>query len=751
MKTSISAYRKILWEVIFTIALLGSYTNAFSQVGETVVELVTKSVPIGRGTPPVIDGKLDEAEWEQATLINDFYQIIPFEYSDPSEPTEIRVYYGDDALYIGARMHDSQPDAINANVLRQGAMIWGDDFISVNLHPFNDKRTGYRFQLNPNGIRMESLFYETTGNDWNWNGIWHGTTSRDKGGWTAEIEIPFKTLSFDPQSDTWGINFQRDIGRDDERIGWVSRDSIQNPSVAGEITGLENLQVGKGLDIAPSIALKQNKNYDVPIQKSSMEPSLDLFYKITPALNAALTLNTDFSATEVDDRQVELTRFSLFFPEKRTFFLRDSDMFRFARIGGRVRGGLTGTSTISPSNLENGRPYFSRRIGLSANGQPVDLDIGTKLSGRIGRWNVGTLAIRQEQYGDMAASDIFVTRIATNVLEESSVGVIATSGDPRSNLDNSLVGFDFLYNNTRLANNRSLQSEVWYQQSDTEGVDEDQRAYGLRLSAPNRLGWRGGVGVKQIEDNFFPALGYVSRSGVRDHTLDAGYGLRVSHPFFRTLYFGMDAERINLIKGDLQTQVLTFRVLEFESNTRDHGHLRIHETKEALIEPYMIWAQGVNKVIIPIGTYSFNEAEIRFQSGQVRKLWGTIGYRSGGFYGGHRQQETAGIGWRPSSHFQLTLDYTVNDVELPYGDFSTELLQLRSDIIFSSTMSWSTLLQYDNLTETLGINTRLHWVPKAGQEGIIVLNHNLQDTELNNRFKSTLADLAVKFNYTFRF
>ena len=751
MKTPISAYRKILWQVIFTISLLGSYTHAFSQVGETVVELSTKSVPIGRGTPPVIDGKLDEAEWVQATLINDFHQIIPFEYSDPSEPTEIRVYYGDDALYIGARMHDSQSDAINANVLRQGAMIWGDDFISVNLHPFNDKRTGYRFQLNPNGIRMESLFYETTGNDWNWNGIWYGTTSRDTEGWTAEIEIPFKTLSFDPQSDTWGINFQRDIGRDDERIGWVSRDSIQNPSVAGEITGLENLQVGKGLDIVPSIALKQSKNYDVPIQKSSMEPSLDLFYKITPALNAAFTLNTDFSATEVDDRQVELTRFSLFFPEKRTFFLRDSDMFRFARIGGRVRGGLTGTSTISPSNLENGRPYFSRRIGLSSNGQPVDLDIGTKLSGRIGRWNVGTLAIRQEQYGDMAASDIFVTRIATNVLEESSVGVIATSGDPRSNLDNSLVGFDFLYNNTRLANNRSLQSEVWYQQSDTEGVDEDQRAYGLRLSAPNRLGWRGGVGVKQIEDNFFPALGYVSRSGVRDHTLDAGYGLRVSHPFFRTLYFGMDAERINLIKGDLQTQVLTFRVLEFESNTRDHGHFRIHETKEALIEPYMIWEKGVNKVIIPIGTYSFNEAEIRFQSGQVRKFWGTIGYRSGGFYDGHRQQETAGIGWRPSSHFQLTLDYTVNDVELPYGDFNTELIQLRSDIIFSSTMSWSTLLQYDNLTETLGINTRLHWIPKAGQEGMIVLNHNLQDTELNNRFKSTLADLAVKFNYTFRF
>ena len=739
------------WRTIFAVFLLGLCRLAVGQGNNIALELETKSVSIEWGDAPVIDGQLNEADWRQAEKIDNFHQIVPFEYAEPSEPTEIRIYYGDDALYIGARMHDSAAEEINANVLRQGATIWGDDFISVNLHPFNDKRTGYRFQINPNGIRMEMLFYETTGADWNWNGIWHGATSRDEEGWTAEIEIPFKTLSFDPQNDTWGINFQRDIGREDERIGWVSRDSIQNPSIAGEIIGFEELQVGRGLDVVPSITLKQNKDYSPSIKDSSTEPSLDLFYKITPALNAALTLNTDFSATEVDDRQVELTRFSLFFPEKRTFFLRDSDMFRYARIGGTVRGGLTGTSTISASNLENGRPYFSRRIGLSSTGQPVDLSAGTKLSGRVGRWNVGALAIRQEEYGDINASDIFVTRVSTNVLAESSVGIIATSGDPRSNLNNSLVGFDYLYNNTRLANNRSLQGEAWYQESDTEGITEDQRAYGLRLTAPNRLGWRGGIGVKQIEENFFPALGYVSRSGIRDHTLEAGYGLRVSHPFFRTLYFGMDTEKINLIKGDLQTQVLTLRALEFESHTRDIGYLRIHKTEEALIKPYMIWEHGTDKSIIPIGTYSFNEAEIRFQSGPARKIWGTIGYRAGEFYGGNRQRKTAGVGWRPSNHFQVNLDYTVDDVKLPYGNFETELLQLRSDVIFSATMSWSTLLQYDNVTDTVGINTRLHWIPKAGQEGIIVLNHNLQDLELNNRFKSTLADLAIKFNYTFRF
>jgi len=718
---------------------------------ETVVEIGTKSATIGRGDAPVIDGQLDEADWERATLIDDFHQYMPFEYTDASQPTEIRIYYGDDALYIGVRMHDSTAEEINANVLRQGAMIWGDDFISVNLHPFNDKRTGYRFLMNPNAIRAESLFYETTGNDSNWNGIWHGATSRDEGGWTAEIEIPFKTLSFDPQNDTWGINFQRNIGRGDERIGWVTRDSILDPSIAGEITGLENLQLGRGLDIVPSITMKETKDYGAFTQESSAEPSLDLFYKITPALNAALTLNTDFSATEVDDRQVELTRFSLFFPEKRTFFLRDADMFSFARVGGHMNFGPTGGSTIAQSNLQNGRPYFSRRIGLNANGQPVGLDVGTKLSGRIGRWNVGTLAIRQEQFSDIDASDIFVGRVATNVLEESTVGFIATSGDPRSNADNSLAGFDFLYNNTRLPNNRSLQGEAWYQQSDTQGFDEDQSAYGLRLRSPNTLGWRGGIGVKQIEENFFPALGYVNRSGIRDHTLEVGYALRVSDPLFRTLSFGVDAERIDLITGGLQTQVVTLRAMEFDSHSRDRGHIRIHETKETLTEPYEIWEQGADAVTIPVGDYSFSEAEIYFRSGPSRTFWGTIGYRSGEFYDGHRQRKTVGVGWRPSNHYQFNLNYTVNDVELPYGDFTTQLVQLRNDIIFSSTMSWSTLLQYDNITEAVGINTRLHWIPRAGQEGFIVLNHNLQDIDLNNRFKSTLADLAVKFNYTFRF
>ena len=193
------------------------------------------------------------------------------------------------------------------------------------------------------------------------------------------------------------------------------------------------------------------------------------------------------------------------------------------------------------------------------------------------------------------------------------------------------------------------------------------------------------------------------------------------------------------------------RALEFDSNGRDQGGLRLHATKEVLTEPFVIWEKGSDQVIVPPGTYSFDEVEVSVSTGNPRTVWGSLSYRSGDFFGGERERIGAGIGWRPSNHFQFTLDYDLNDVELPGGNFITRLVQLRTDIIFSATMSWSTLVQYDNVTETMGINTRLHWVPEAGREGFIVLNHNLQDADLNNRFESALADLAIKFNYTFRF
>ena len=702
--------------------------------------------------PPVIDGRLDDEVWSHAPVVEDFHQILPSEYDPPSEPTYVYVLFDENYLYVAARMPHSDPDSMTANVLRQGELFWGDDLFGVILDPFNDKRSGYRFQVNSNAIRMEALYQDTTRQLWDWNGIWEAGTSQDENGWTAEMAIPFKTLSFDPRNQTWGINFRRDMGISDERHGWVSFNRNQDPSSSGVITGLSELELGRGLDIVPSITLRQREDF-TPGGRSEFdtEPSLDLFYKLSPSLNGSLTFNTDFSATEVDDRQVNLTRFNLFFPEKRDFFLRDSDIFRFGRLGTIPGGGGAPPGTFSRPSQENGQPFFSRRIGLSATGAPVDLDFGGKLSGRVGRWNVGALAIRQAAFEDVEATDLFVGRVVANVLQESSLGLMVTNGDPRSNLDNSVVSADFRYFNTRLPGGRSLEGEAWFQKSDTEGLDEDDDAWGLRLRSPNTAGWRGGLSVKELQQNFNPALGFVNRRGVRDHTAEIGYTWRLRAPYVRSIDSGLDAQRIDRIDGGLETQVLNFRLLELQTNTRDRYRLRHYATKEVLSEPFVIWDKNQDQVVIPTGEYSFNETELSIVGGPQRKVFGNFDVRGGDFYDGERLQLSGAVNWRPSPHFRGTIDYEINDVELPGGSFVARLIQLKTDVIFSATLSWVTLFQYDNITESIGINSRLHWIPEAGREAFVVLNHNLQDFDQDNSFHSTGADLSLKYNYTFRF
>jgi hypothetical protein len=698
---------------------------------------------------PVIDGRLDEAVWAQAVVVDDMHQILPNEYEEPLEPTTIYLLYDDDYLYVGARMHHEQTPML-ASRLRQGENYWGDDLFSVMLDTFNDQRNGYRFQVNGNGARMQALFQDTTRELWDWNGIWEGRVSKDADGCSTEFAIPFKSLSFDPNDDTWGINFRRDIGYPDQRTGWVSYNRTQNPANFGRVTGLQGMNLGRGLDIVPSLSMNHGKVYATGATDTTTEPSLDIYYKLGSSMNASLTFNTDFSATEVDDRQVNLTRFNLFFPEKRDFFLREFDIFQFGKLG-RIQGGGGVGVTFSRPSLENGSPFFSRRIDLSAGGQPVDLDYGGKISGRVGRWDIGALAINQAEFGGVEATDLFVGRLAANVLAESSIGLIATNGDPRSNLDNSVVGMDFRYLNTRLPGGRSLEGEAWVQSSDTEGIVGDDGAWGLRLRSPNTVGLRGGIGVKELQANYNPALGYVNRRGIRDHTAEAGYTWRLRRPYIRSVYSGIDAQRVDSVDGDLQSEYLNFRLVEIDSNRRDQYQVNYYRTTEVLTEPFTIWNSGTEQVVVPIGSYSFNEAEFTLSGGPLRKLFGDFGIRSGDFYNGDRVSVTGSLGWRPSMHFTARLGFEVNDVDLPQGAFVARLTQLRTDIVFSSTLSWVTLVQYDNFSETIGINSRIHWIPQAGREAFIVLNHGLQDFDRDNSFESETADFTLKFNYTYRF
>ncbi len=693
---------------------------------------------------PLIDGKLDDDAWAFGTVIEDLHQVNPDEYAAPSQKSRIYIVYTRDALYFGGRFWDSEPDKIGAKALRQGDFSFGEDSFTVIVDPFNNERSGYAFDLNANAVRNQAVYTNVTGENWAWRGIWHGATQRTAEGWIAEVEIPFKTLSFDPRNETWGLNVARYIGRNSEHIGWVSANRAQNPATSGKIVGLKGMQQGVGLDAVPAIRATESKDYLTGVSTTSTEPSIDLFYKITPALTGALTINTDFSGTGVDARQINLTRFGLFFPERRSFFLQDTDIFEFGLIGGQD---FRSQSTLSRVERESGRPFFSRRIGLSGSGETVDINVGGKLTGRAGRWDIGMLAIQQDEFGTVDSSDLFVARLAANVLEESSVGMILTDGDPESNLDNTLAGLDFRYLNTRLRNGRTIEAGLWYQQSDTEGLDGDDAAYGFSLSAPNAAGFRGSIAFKELQQNFKPALGFVNRVNVRDVTSELGYTWYPQSEKIRTIFSGVDFQRIETIQGALQSQIVTLRPIEISNFTSDSTSFHYRIIEEVVDTPFEI-SEGVT---IPAGAYAFEQYCADLQTSAYRELSGTAYYCGGEFFDG--TQDSAGVAliWRPSKHFKFSGGYDINDIVLPGGAFITRLMSFRADIAFTNAWYWENLVQYDNVSYSLGVNSILRWVPRAGREMVLVVNREYIDFIREQHFNRVSGDITFKFSYTFRF
>ncbi len=697
----------------------------------------SKSIRIQRtATPPVIDGVMDEEIWLRAPLVDDLHQVNPVEFSEPSERTEISVLYGRDALYIGARLYDREPDRINARILRQNQPIGSDDRFFVHIDPFNSRRGGYVFGVNPNGVRFDGVYEGPTDRSFDWDGIWQAAATIDDQGWVVEMEIPFKTISFDPSTDTWRMNFLRNIERKNESMAWMSRNRNTDLSTMGDVRGISQIEQGRGLDIVPSASVRERRRFDGAEPSNDLEPSLDVFYKVTPQLNASLTFNTDFSATDVDNRQVNLTRFNLFFPEQRSFFLQDVDIFQFGRL------------------QQDGRPFFSRRLGISSTGEEVPLEFGGKLSGRIGRFDVGVLSVRQDMFAPPDGSETiepttaFVGRVAANVLEESSIGMIVTDGDPGSNLDNSVAGIDFRYLNSRFAGGRSLEGEAWFQQSSSEGLDSNDTAFGLGMRVPSNSGLRGGVDFMRIEEAFNPALGFVRRTGIDQLSYDFGHTWRPRRGLIRTLYSGLDVERVEYLdNGDTQSEEIQLRLIDIDFDSQDGIGVSYSQSKEGLRSPFTI-SPGV---VIPPGLYTFDNFNASFRAGNQRAISGGLFLNGGEFYDGDRFGVGLFFNWRPSRHFRTNFNYQYNDIELPYGAFVTRVVRLTLETAFTSTLSWINLIQYDNVSETIGINSKLHWIPRAGREAFLVLNHNLTDLDKDNSFNSSFSELTLKYSYTFRF
>jgi hypothetical protein len=702
-----------------------------------------KVIPAVRAiSAPELDGRLDDEAWKTATVVEDLHEVTPNEGESPSESSRFYVTYDEDAIYVAADFRDSEPDKITARVLRQGDYSDGDDGVMLILDPFNQERSGYAFFLSANAVRSQALYTNVIEENWSWNGIWHAATRLTDEGWTAEIAVPLDTLSFDPENDTWGINFSRFIGRRNEEIGWVSHNRELNPASSGKITGLEDLEQGLGLEFVPALVASRIEDHTADTTETSVEPSLDVSYKPTPALTATLTLNTDFTGTSADLRQVNLTRFDVFYPEQRSFFLQDMDIFEFGGIGAEEE-------QSNEVTRESGRPFFSRRIGLAPDGEIIDIDGGLKLTGRVGGIDYGFLGIRQDDFGEVDAQDLYAARVSANILAESAIGAIATRGDPWSNGGNSLVGLDFRYLNTRFASGRTVEGGAWYQQTDTTGLSGDDVAFGISLGAPNAEGWNGELDYRQFQENYRPALGFVSQTGVQSLLFEGAYTWLPESGFLRSIETGVGGTRVETLEGRLDNQELELELVELINHTGDAVEMGVYEYRENLGEPFTIF-EGVT---IPAGDYSWTQYCVELQSGAHRALSIEGRACNGDFYDGSVRSVGPTLTWRPNKHFLFAAAYEVNEVELPYGEFTARQASLQADIAFTSAWYWENLIQYDNVSDSVGINSIMRWAPLAGRELVLVFNHEVLDDPLSNddNFEPATSEVLLKFYYTFRY
>lgn len=697
---------------------------------EPAARLRVKSVDIVRfDAPPRIDGRLDEPQWRTAVRITDFEQWSPGNGAPPTEPTAFLLAIDDENLYIGAEFADSDPAGIKRAQLVQGQAVFNDDYVQLFIDPYNNKRTGYIFYVNPNGVQRDGLALGGMAFNMDWDGIWDAAADVTDGGWTAEIAIPFKTLSFDPRNDVWGINLLRSIRRKREELAWSQRDRRITMDAAGEIRGMRGLAQGSGLDIVPSVAVTQRDQIAIGQTSLLPKPSLDAFWRITPALTAALTINTDFSATEVDDRQVNLTRFSLFFPEKRDFFLEGAELFEF--------GGLA----------QNGRPFFSRTIGLSATGQPIDLDAGLKLAGSIGRYSVGALAVRQEESGAVPARDLFVGRAFVSLFEQSTLGMIVTSGDPVADRDASLVGVDLNLRDQQWLDGAAVEGRLWAQQSRTEGVDAADGAWGAFLAYPNdRVD--ASLAYTRIERNFRPALGFVNRRGIRQLDAVTKYRYRFANGggWFRSWLGTASLTSIDNDVGDLESRAVVLTPFTLDTQPGDQFSLDIARYTEVLPRPFQL----PGGIAVATGRYDFDRVRFYGSTAGFREVALTFDLEYGDFYDGQRRDHRLGVQWRPNRHLFMSAQYQTNAIDLPGRSFTTRVYSLSGNVAFNVRWAWLNVLQYDNISRRMGLNSRLRWLPRQGQVAYLVVNYDWREDAFGN-FQPFLAETTAKFGYTLRF
>ncbi len=688
---------------------------------------------------PLIDGRIDPDEWAMAAVIEDFHEMIPVEFSAPAQRTRMYFMYTEDALYVAAYAFDDNPDQIVNRRMRHSTPLRNEDHIYLMIDPLNNKRSGYMFETNANGIRNEGLYTSANSLAFDWTGIWNTASRIVSDGWTTEMEIPFKTLNLDPDNETWGVNVRRRHPASQTFMAWYSRNGQLNPANAGTMTGFQSLNQGMGLDLIPSFSTSHVDNRQRG-SDTSYNPSLDLSYKLTSQLNLTLTWNTDFAATEVDAIQLDLDRFSPRLAEKRSFFLTDMNVFNFSRGRADVAG------DAGPD------PFFSRTIGISATGEPVDLNAGAKLSGRVGSYDVGALIIRQDEFQSVDPTNIFVGRIARGLFAESQVGLLYTRGDPRSNDQSSTMGVDFTYRNTRLGDNRSLEAALWMQRTDTAGMDSDNLAWNASVELPSSSSWFASARVQEVQENFDPRLGFSARNGFRQYALGAGNNwIFRNHDWIRQISTdGRLSQFDYLDNGDLQSRELNWKLLKIETRSGDSLGINIIAEKQVLRPGERAPLSGIG-VNIPPGEYSFTSYGSSFITAGTRAWNLELTGNAGEYYTGDTWNLKTVFGLRPNRHLSFDLTYALNQYDMPEGKFFTRVVEFENLIAITPDLSLVNLIQYENVSDALGFNSRLRWTIEPGQDIWFVLSHGMRDENGDGNFTRVESSASLKVRYTVRF
>lgn len=698
------------------------------------------------GEEIVIDGSLDEGAWRQAPAIGNLVQRIPTAGAEPVEQTEVKLLRDADNLYVGVMCYDSEPDRILASQMARDAALTSDDRISILFDTFRDQSNAFYFTTNPNGALVDGLIFANGETNQEWDAIWIVKTQRTTEGWSAEFAIPFKSLSFPSSSDVWGFNFSRIVQRTLEEVrwtGWRFQTQFFQVSEAGEITNMQGMEQGVGLDVRPFAAQRWIHTAADGNDVLRGKPGLDLFYNVTPSMRLSATVNTDFGETEVDGRQINLTRFSIFFPEKRTFFLQDAGVFNFATTGVGQPGGV-------PDPGAEIFPFFSRRIGIIG-GLEVPIDYGVKLTGRAGRTEVGVLNVRTRAAAGYEDADMFVGRVRQNFWEQSYIGALVTAGDPERPESASTIGADMrLATANFLGSNQNFLVNAWGLKSNNHGVDEKNGAFGFAAHYPNDR-YQAQIQWREIQENFDPAMGFVQRSNVRMLRLGGSFNPRPSrktgiqqmfHDVFYTRFTRLDNHLV-------ETSKFHITMLDWHFNSGDslHSVFDLSPTYERLFAPFEI-SPGV---VLPAGEYRFTPIGFNFVSAQKRPLQGNFGMSLGNFWSGTAKTVNAGLRYQLPPKFIISLSTNQTFARLPQGNFVARIFTSQINYNFSPFLSFANLIQYDNRSRNLGLQSRVRWTLDPGNDLFFIFGQGwVQDVTGGYDFRQQETRLATKIQYTFR-